>query len=118
VVASDWLTFGARYGSGWGPSVGPDGALTTASARTDATEKVQGCLLYSSVARRNSVEFLFSQAQDIFKDIFFRSLPVDSHSIFGYGKTERVSPNCDRLMKKKCHQIKTPLFLECAEIDF
>jgi hypothetical protein len=31
-------------------------------------------------------------------------------SIFGNGKTERVSPNCNRLMIKKCHQIKMQLF--------
>jgi hypothetical protein len=80
VVASDWLTFGARCGSGWRPSAGPDGALATAT-----TEKVQGRLLYSSVARRNSVKFLFSQAQDIFLDIFFQSLPVNFQSIGGGG---------------------------------
>jgi hypothetical protein len=69
VVGSDWLTFGARCGSGWGPSDGAGRALAIASARTDAREKAQGRLtsLYSTVAGRNSKSD-FESDREIFSD--------------------------------------------------
>ncbi len=69
MVDSDWLTFGARCGSGWGPSDGAGRALAIASARTDAREKAQGRLtsLYSTVACRNSKSD-FESVWEIFSD--------------------------------------------------
>ncbi len=67
-VDSDWLTFGARCGSGWGPSAGE---RSRKRARGRPRDRVQGRSLYSTVARQNSVEFQQVQTN------LFRSLGID-----------------------------------------